>query len=106
MSTSPMGRGQRGDFPMKNYSIVRDGNEYVVRAGEKSVLKISSRRRAAKLVTDAVELLGQRPVASTEESPSIICDAGIIPHDPELIPCDPQATSSDLEDLPEPAQVP
>ena len=36
---------------MKNYSIVRIGNEYVVQADEKSVLKFSSRRRAAKLVT-------------------------------------------------------
>ena len=36
---------------MKNYSIVRIGNEYVVQAGEKSVLKISSRRKAAKLIT-------------------------------------------------------
>ena len=29
---------------MKNYSIVRIGNEYVVQADEKSVLKIASRR--------------------------------------------------------------
>ena len=42
---------------MKNYSIVRIGNEYVVQAGDESVLKISSRRRAARLVTDADELL-------------------------------------------------
>jgi len=42
---------------MTNYSIVRSGNEYIVQADEKSVLKISSRRRAAKLVTDASELL-------------------------------------------------
>jgi hypothetical protein len=45
---------------MKNYSIVRIGNEYVVQAGEKSVLKFASRRRAAKLVTDAAELLEQQ----------------------------------------------
>jgi len=48
---------------MTNYSIIRIGNEYIVRAGEKSVLKIASRRRAAKLVTDA-ELLVQQPAAS------------------------------------------
>ena len=42
---------------MTNYSIVRSGNEYIVQADEKSVLKISSRRRAAKLVTDAAELM-------------------------------------------------
>ena len=44
---------------MKNYSIVRIGNEYVVQADEKSVLKIASRRQAAKLVTDAAELLAR-----------------------------------------------
>jgi hypothetical protein len=47
---------------MKNYSIVRIGNEYVVRADEKSILKIASRRRAARLVTDAEELLDSQPL--------------------------------------------
>ena len=46
---------------MKKYSIVRIGNEYVVQAGETSILKVSSRREAAKLVTDAAELLEQEP---------------------------------------------
>jgi hypothetical protein len=71
-------RGQRGDFPMNNYSIIRDGNEYVVRAGEKSVLKISSRRRAAKLITDASELLQRQPAPSAEEGTSITRDLGAI----------------------------
>jgi hypothetical protein len=72
-------RGQRGDFSMSNYSIVRDGNEFVVRAGEKSVLKISSRRRAAKLITDADELLEQLPAPSAEvENTSIVPDLGAI----------------------------
>ena len=56
---------------MKDYSIVRIGNEYVVQAGEKSVLKIGSRRRAAKLVTDATGLLEQAPAPSTDDDPSI-----------------------------------
>ena len=51
---------------MKNYSIVRIGNEYIVQADEKSVLKIASRRRAAKLINEAVELLDQQPVPSTD----------------------------------------
>ena len=38
---------------MKKYSIVRIGSEYIVQAGETSVLKVSSRREADKLVTDA-----------------------------------------------------
>jgi hypothetical protein len=42
---------------MKIYSIVRLDDGYVVQAGEKSVLKIASRRRAARLVIDAAELL-------------------------------------------------
>ncbi len=63
---------------MKNYSIIRDGNEYVVRAGEKSVLRISSRRRAAKLITDASELLQQQLAPSAEQGRSITRDLGAI----------------------------
>jgi hypothetical protein len=71
--------GSVGIFPMSNYSIIRDGNDYVVRAGEKSVLKISSRRRAAKLITDADELLEQLPAPSAEvENTSIVPDLGAI----------------------------
>ena len=46
---------------MKNYSILRVGNEYVVQADEKSVLKIASRRKAERTVTDAVELMDSLP---------------------------------------------
>jgi hypothetical protein len=64
---------------MSNYSIIRDGNEYVVRAGEKSVLKIASRRRAAKLVSDAAELLQRQPAPSSEvKDTSIVPDLGAI----------------------------
>jgi hypothetical protein len=42
---------------VKNYSIVRIGHEYVVQADAKSILKVASRRRAARLVSAAVELL-------------------------------------------------
>ena len=63
---------------MKNYSIVRIGNEYVVQADEKSVLKIASRRKAARLVTDASELMDSRgsPPLSPESDaePAINCD--------------------------------
>jgi hypothetical protein len=59
---------------MKNYSIVRIGNEYVVQADEKSVLKISSRRRAAKLVTDAAGLLEQQTGQSVNVDESITRD--------------------------------
>ena len=56
---------------MKKYSIVRIGSEYVVQAGETSILKVSSRREAAKLVTDAAELLQQGPAPAAGEQPSI-----------------------------------
>jgi hypothetical protein len=59
---------------MKNYSIVRIGNEYVVQADEKSVLKISSRRRAAKLVTDAAGLLERQTAQPVNEGASITRD--------------------------------
>jgi hypothetical protein len=71
--------GSLGIFPISSYSIVRAGNEYVVRADEKSILRISSRRRAAKLISDAAELLQQQPAPSPEiESTSIVPDLGAI----------------------------
>ena len=74
---------------MKNYSIVRIGNEYVVQANEKSVLKISSRRKAARLVTDAAELLDSQspPLAPPDDSAetSNARDPGVIA-DPSKVP--------------------
>jgi hypothetical protein len=60
---------------MKNYSIVRIGDGYIVQADEKSILKITSRRRAAKLVTQAAGLLqaqsASQPSPETHSGPSI-----------------------------------
>ena len=56
---------------MKKYSIVRVGSEYIVQAGETSILKVSSRREAAKLITDAAELLQQEAAPAASEAPSI-----------------------------------
>jgi hypothetical protein len=71
---------------MKNYSIVRIGNEYVVQADEKSVLKIASRRRAARLVTEAAELLDSQaaPSAQSHTGPSITRDPEITPDSSEV----------------------
>jgi hypothetical protein len=66
-----MGLGQLWGFQMKKYSIVRIGSEYVVQAGETSILKVSSRREADKLVTDAAELLQQELAPVADEQPSI-----------------------------------
>ena len=84
MSASPMGRGGSLGIAMPDYSIVRVGNEYIVQAGEKSILKISSRRRAAKLVTEAAELLDQDTAMRLEDAPSISCDSDILPDTSEL----------------------
>ena len=71
---------------MKNYSIVRIGHEYVVQAGEKSILKVASRRKAAQLVTSAAELLGSQGAPQvqpkTPAEPSIDPDPGSLadPH--------------------------
>ena len=74
---------------MKNYSIVRIGHEYVVQAGEKSILKVASRRKAAQLVTSAAELLNSQVAPhiepETPAEPSIAPDPGSLP-DPRVIP--------------------
>ena len=70
----------------KNYSIVKSGNEYIVQADEKSILKITSRRRAARLVNDAAELLDSQP--APELSPQAHAEPSIA-RDPRVIP-DPQ----------------
>ncbi len=65
---------------MKNYSIVRIGNEYVVQADEKSVLKIASRRRAARLVNDAAELLDPPALeVPADAGPPIAGESGVDP---------------------------
>jgi hypothetical protein len=76
---------------MKNYSIVRVGKEYVVQADEKSVLKIASRRRAARTVTDAAELMDSQPKPQAGGELPITCDPGVtldpgVTPDPRLIP--------------------
>ena len=58
---------------MKNYLIVRVGNEYVVQANEKSALKIGTRRTAERTVTDAVELMDSLP------APELSGEAGAEP---------------------------
>jgi len=56
---------------MNSYSIVRIGDDYVVRADDKSILRVASRRRAAQLVTDAAILLNaQKPPAAEDEPPT------------------------------------
>ena len=63
---------------MKKYSIVRIGCEYVVQAGETSILKVSS-REAAKLVTDAAEVLQQETADVAGESSSMTREVPEVP---------------------------
>ena len=69
---------------MKNYSIVRVGNEYVVQAGEARILKVASRRQAVKLVTDAAELLGQVPLLPAAEDVSLAFEGEAAPDPAEV----------------------
>ena len=82
---------------MKNYTIVRVGKDYVVQADDKSVLKIASRRRAARTVTDAAELMDSQPTPQADAGPSIVPDPGIT-LDPGITP------ESGI--MPEPSKVP
>jgi hypothetical protein len=65
---------------MKNYSIIRVGNEYVVQADDKSILKTTSKRKAARFITEATALLDLQPApplapeADADAEPSITCD--------------------------------
>ena len=73
---------------MKNYSIVRIGHEYVVRADKKSILKVASKRKAVQLVAKAAALLDsqsapQAPLPKVVES-SIDRDPGIRPDPSEV----------------------
>jgi hypothetical protein len=67
---------------MKNYSIVRIGNAYVVQADDKSILKIASRRKAARLVADAAGLLDSQPAA--QSSPEARAEPSITRDPPEV----------------------
>jgi hypothetical protein len=92
---------------MKTYSIVRVGTEYVVQADDKSVLRVASRRQAARLVSDAVELLDAQPsppvVPELDAEPSIDRDPRVMP-DPRVIP-DPRGMP-DPEVIPDPRRIP
>jgi hypothetical protein len=42
---------------MTTYSLIKIGNDYVVRADDQCILKVGSRRRAASLISEAIGLL-------------------------------------------------
>jgi hypothetical protein len=53
---------------MKSYSMIKVGNDYVVQANDKCILKVSSRRKAAQLISEATHLLN---ALTSVESPAI-----------------------------------
>ncbi|QPF95377.1 hypothetical protein IC761_31115 [Bradyrhizobium commune] len=53
---------------MTSYSMIKVGNDYVVRANDKSILKVGSRRRAVQLISEATDLLN---ALTSVESPGI-----------------------------------
>jgi hypothetical protein len=55
---------------MKTYSIARIGSEYVVLADERRILKVASRRKAAKLIVDAAELLSEQSEVAARQEPA------------------------------------
>lgn len=67
---------------MKSYSMIKVGNDYVVQANDKCILKVGSRRRAAQLISEATDLLN---ALAAVESPDIAPE-GPSPHHevPEL----------------------
>lgn len=68
---------------MTNYSLIKVGNDYVVQADDQCILKVSSRRRAAQLISDAVTLLNAEAAAkaAAEEpaEPSLHREAPKVP---------------------------
>ena len=53
---------------MTSYSMIKVGNDYVVQANDKCILKVGSRRRAAQLISEATDLLN---ALTAVESPKI-----------------------------------
>jgi hypothetical protein len=67
---------------MKSYSIIKVGNDYIVQANDKCILKVGSRRRAARLISDATGLLNALAVV---EAPDIAPEAPSLAREvPEL----------------------
>ncbi|MET4389985.1 hypothetical protein ABIB73_005765 [Bradyrhizobium sp. F1.4.3] len=67
---------------MTSYSMIKVGNDYIVQANDKCILKVGSRRRAAQLISDATDLLN---ALAAVESPDIAPEAPSLAREtPEL----------------------
>ncbi|SDH50749.1 hypothetical protein SAMN05216338_101022 [Bradyrhizobium sp. Rc2d] len=63
---------------MTSYSMIKVGNDYVVQANDKCILKVGSRRRAAQLISEATDLLN---ALAAVESPGIAPEAPSLPRE-------------------------
>ncbi|WP_409191909.1 hypothetical protein [Bradyrhizobium sp. RDM4] len=62
--------------------MIKVGNDYVVQANDKCILKVGSRRRAAQLISEATDLLNALAVV---ESPKVAPEAPSLAREgPEL----------------------
>lgn len=52
---------------MTHYSLLKVGNDYVVLADDKCILKVASRRRAAQLISEAAGLMNAHDAAETRD---------------------------------------
>ena len=57
---------------MKHYSIVRVGNEYVVQSDANSILRVASRRAAARLIIEASELMESSEMSGSSPEPGLM----------------------------------
>lgn len=53
---------------MTNFSLIKVGNAYVVRADDQCILKVTSRRRAAQLISEAAVLLDAEAAADRAQA--------------------------------------
>jgi hypothetical protein len=56
---------------MPHYGIVRDGKTFIVQAEQQGVLKCASRRRAARTIADATDLM------RADAMPSLVPDEAV-----------------------------
>lgn len=68
---------------MTIYSMIKVGNDYVVLAHDKCILKVGSRRKAAQLISDATELLN---ALTPVESPGIAPEAPSLRREAQELP--------------------
>ncbi len=54
---------------MTNFSTIKVGNAYVVRADGQGILKVASRRMAAQLISEAEVLLNAEAADCSQQAP-------------------------------------